>query len=129
MTAAPNAKARRILLVDDDPNIRDVFGEALRDRGHTVNTAANHDDAAELLEPTTPPDLLITDIDLGPGKSGLDLAHHAQTKFPLLPILLMSGHHTSPTQAPLLHKPIRLADLLASVSTLLHEGGGADGEK
>ncbi len=133
MTAAshalpvPSASGARILLVDDDPMIREIYGDALRDEGHDVVTADCHDSAAALLDTSPAPDLLITDIDLGPGKSGLDLIENAKIRRAPIPVLLISGHHPAPAPAPLLPKPFRLADLLATVTTLLHGSARAAG--
>ena len=112
------------MLVDDDPTIREIYGDALRERGHIVTTAGNHDSAAVLLSQPNPPDLLITDIDLGPGKSGLELAKLAQTRFANLAVLLISGHHTEHTKNPLLAKPFRLIDLLAAIDSILRSWRG-----
>ena len=116
----PTGSRGHIMLVDDDPAIRDVFAEALEHLGFTVTTADDHDRAITLLTTQPPPNLLITDVDLGPGKSGLDLLEQTQSLLPTLPILLISGHHaphTSPT--PILPKPFRLPDLLAAINPLL----------
>ena len=122
----PNTERAHIMLVDDDPLIRDVFGEALQDLGFAVTLVNSHDHAITLLTTQPPPNLLITDVDLGPGKSGLDLVDHTQSILPTLPILLISGHHTPHTPTtPILAKPFRLPDLLAAIRPLLAGSGEA----
>ena len=120
MDGTQNAAHTHIMLVDDDPMIRTLFGDALRDLGYTVSIAHNHDTAIALLETQPTPNILVTDADLGDGHSGLDLIEYAQTKFPALPALLISGHHTNPThQTTTLAKPFRLPTLVAAITKLL----------
>ncbi|MEO8519755.1 MAG: sigma-54 dependent transcriptional regulator [Acidobacteriota bacterium] len=65
----------RILVVDDDPRLRDSLRRALVRLGHDVTEAGSLDEALERL--ATPVDLLVTDIRLGSG-TGLDLIAQAR---------------------------------------------------
>ncbi len=60
----------RILLVDDDDDIRDVFGDFLREKGHTVYEAKNGDQAVEVAERETP-DVVFMDV-MMPVKNGYE---------------------------------------------------------
>jgi DNA-binding NtrC family response regulator len=115
----------RILLVDDDPIIRAVFAEALRDSGRMVSVAADADGGLDIMGEPPRPCMLITDIDLGPGPTGLNLADHTRIRFPFMPIILISGHYDPDVEnhgvadAILLRKPIRLQTLLETVDRFL----------
>ena len=62
---------RRVLVVDDDPDILDYFASFLEDQGYVVRTAANAAAALAELERGRP-DVVLIDV-MMPGKSGLDL--------------------------------------------------------
>ncbi len=52
---------RRILIVDDEPSVRDVMATVLSDAGYSVQTAADGHIALKLID-LAPPDLIITDV-------------------------------------------------------------------
>jgi signal transduction histidine kinase/ActR/RegA family two-component response regulator len=84
--------AARVLLVDDDPDVREVLAAQLKDFGCSVVEAPNGDAALELLDdPETGFfDLLISDYAM-PGLSGTGLARAARERDPSLPVLLVTG--------------------------------------
>jgi len=61
----------RILLVDDEPNLRLMVGDQLRLEGYEVITASNGDEALQAIR-VQPPDLIILDVSM-PGMTGLAL--------------------------------------------------------
>lgn len=79
----------RILLVDDEPSVRTLFGEVLALDHHEVTTA---DDGAAALATLTHGtfDLIVTDIVM-PGKEGIELIREMRQSMPDLPIIAMSG--------------------------------------
>jgi two-component system cell cycle sensor histidine kinase/response regulator CckA len=79
-----------ILLVEDEDMVRAVAERALARQGYTVLTAANGEEALELLG-REPVDLLISDV-MMPTMDGPTLVGHARARFPDLPILFMSGY-------------------------------------
>ncbi|RKH70382.1 response regulator [Corallococcus sp. AB049A] len=90
----PPAEARpkgtlRILLVEDDADIRESASELMSDLGHTVHAVETAEAASELLA-KEPFDLLFTDVTL-PGKSGVTLAREAVRRYPALRIIIASG--------------------------------------
>jgi CheY-like chemotaxis protein len=116
----------RVLLVEDDVEVRKVVRTFLQALGCSVSSAASGEEA--LLSFSTPAsfDLLLTDIALGPGMRGTQLAHEAQQRDPRLAVLLMSGYSAellqadreSPPRWELLRKPYgrpELADAIARV--------------
>lgn len=66
--------AARVLVVDDEPTVREVVAGYLRRDGHIVSEAADGPTALALLE-AEPPDLVVLDMML-PGVNGLDILRH-----------------------------------------------------
>lgn len=111
----------RVLLVEDDENVRELLDGVLMHHGYSVTSCGSAEDA---LGHGGPFDLLLTDIGL-PGLSGSALATEITRRQPGLPVLLMSGevaHVTSdaePSAHGFLKKPFSSQALLASVEGLL----------
>ena len=84
----------RVLLIDDDALVRQTLAETLAEEGIEVDGLANAEDALVLLGAGQVPDVLVADIDLGPGLSGLDLAGISLERHPAVQVVLISG--TSP---------------------------------
>jgi len=81
----------RVLLVEDEPEVRAVLHNFLATLGCKVTVAPSGEQALLLLGPSAGFDLLLTDIALGAGMRGTRLAALAQERFPALAVLLMSG--------------------------------------
>lgn len=79
----------RLLLVDDEDDIRNMLRDALVLRGHEVDVAASAAAALELAKTTTY-DVAIIDYVL-PGKRGLDLLHELRARHPFLRSIIISG--------------------------------------
>ncbi|WP_029624499.1 ATP-binding protein [Sphingomonas sp. KC8] len=85
-----------ILLVEDEDMVRTVAERALTRQGYKVITAANGEEALEMLvgmaaDDGATIDLLVSDVVM-PTMDGPTLVRHAREKFPNLPILFMSGY-------------------------------------
>jgi two-component system, OmpR family, KDP operon response regulator KdpE len=85
-TAAPDA-GRNILVVDDEPQITRVLRTALAGHGYNVRTAADGDEALEVMRQWMP-DLVITDLSM-PNMGGLELCRRIRSKLPV-PIIVLS---------------------------------------
>ena len=117
----------RVLLVDDDAEVSNILSTFLRTLSCRVTIAASGEQALLLLGPATPFDLLLTDIALGPGMRGTQLAATAQHRFPGLAILLMSGFSAelldadrdSPRGWELLRKPCTRQELSGAIARVL----------
>ncbi|HXO02436.1 MAG TPA: response regulator, partial [Stellaceae bacterium] len=113
-----------ILLVDDDPDVRAVAAEMLREAGHTVIEAGSGGAALERLDQETPHiDLLIADLAM-PGMSGFELARAARQERPDLPILFITGfadiaRPEDGANEIVLQKPFRADELAAKVAEAL----------
>ncbi len=80
-----------VLLVDDDPLIRDCLVELLTDIGWLVTGAANAEQALVVADASGAPDVLITDALLGRGMNGSALITAARHRWPLVRAVLISG--------------------------------------
>lgn len=117
-------RAQTILLVDDDPNIRESISETLRRYKHDVSTAGSLAEARQILSTGTRSfELVITDIRL-PDGTGLQLAHEIIANLSPPPrIILITGFLDDPQitsllvngQAEVLLKPFPLRTLLQHV--------------
>ena len=112
----------RILLVDDDHDVRASIRRTLAQDGHNVVEAESGDTAAALIEDAVPFDMLITDVRMSGSRDGVALASCWDEKAPGRPVLFVSGDTDNrldlsalgPHQA-MLHKPFRRASLLNAV--------------
>ncbi len=82
---------RSVLLVEDEPLIRMVLAEALIDEGYHVLMAANVLEAIGIIGRTPAFDVLITDVDMPGGLTGLDLAAMVCSHARLTEIIITSG--------------------------------------
>jgi DNA-binding response OmpR family regulator len=81
------------LLVEDEAAIAVLLEETFGDAGFEVVFASYGDEALVLLDSMAgPPDVLVTDINLGRGPTGLDVARRARELHPDLPIVFITGH-------------------------------------
>ena len=87
--------AGRVLLVEDEDELRTMAEDALRTIGLGVVTAASAEIALVKLASAGPFDALVTDIIL-PGLSGVELAQGARRVQPGIPVLYMTGYSDVP---------------------------------
>jgi len=85
----------RILVVDDEPTVVDVFNEFLAAQGYEVTIVSNGEDAIRIL-PSLRPDIILTDINL-PGVSGLDVMRHARAADPEVAVIVVTGYASAAT--------------------------------
>jgi len=78
-----------ILLVDDEPLLRQNLSRFLEMLGHDVLVAANGKEALSVIE-DSPVDLVVTDVNM-PDMDGLELINALRGRTPPLPIIVMSG--------------------------------------
>ncbi len=86
----------RVLLIDDDALARLMLVDTLAAEGIEVDGLANAEDALVLLGAGQVPDVLVADIDLGAGLSGLDLASLALERHSAVEVVLISGTSPAP---------------------------------
>ncbi|MBI2461068.1 MAG: response regulator [Candidatus Rokubacteria bacterium] len=80
-----------VLVVEDEPVVREVLAEQLGELGYRVLTAASAEAALEVLDGTTP-DLVLTDVHMG-GLSGVQLCRRlkADPRLQLTPVVILTG--------------------------------------
>ena len=81
----------QILVVDDDPNVRESLGILLLSAGYDVATADNGVSAVSHLSRAVP-DLIVTDLNM-PHMSGVELIAHVRNCYPSISIVAMSGEY------------------------------------
>ena len=117
---------RTVLLVDDDVITQWVMAEALAEAGCDVVSACRGVEASSLLTEQSGFDLLVTDIDLPDGLTGIDLAHLWRQAMPGRPVLYIANErqaaiqHLRPNEW-FLAKPFTPDTLLDAVELALHE--------
>ncbi|MBX9716158.1 MAG: response regulator, partial [Burkholderiaceae bacterium] len=116
-----------VLLVEDDPEVRSVVGQFLLALGCRVSGFEEASTALASLAAGGRCDLLLTDIALGTGMRGTELARQVQTRWPNVGVLLMSGYSAEMLQAQrgaaagweLLRKPYERAELGRAIARAL----------
>src|SRR5712671_6844476 len=129
-SVAGPAKAR-ILVCDDDGDVRALVGTYLRDSGYTVWEANNPTLALQILERERSIDLLLVDYAM-PEMTGPAVIDRARTCQPGLKILLITGYaealrHYGFCGVPILPKPFKVAELSRRIAEILNELSPCDG--
>jgi PAS domain S-box-containing protein len=120
-----------ILVVEDDPLVRNLVAQRLRELGYRILDAAEAAGALKILESEAPIDLLLTDVVLPGALTGRDLADTARKLRPGLKVLFSSGYTQSSIDhqgkldpgVEFLPKPFRRAELAAKVREVLDGAG------
>ena len=118
------SEPKTILFVEDEPLLGELMTEALTDKGFEVRTVPDAGGALRYLLSGADVDVMFTDIDLGKGMDGVELAKLARELRPTLPIVYASGRRTTEQFSPVpgsifLPKPYSLTQVdqtLARVS-------------
>ena len=123
--APPSLAGVRILLVDDDNQVRSVAGAILREAGCEVIEAATGFRALDLVDGGAQVDLALLDFAM-PALNGGEAAQLLRDRRPALPVILMSGYADAEALArvwsgPLLHKPFSASQLALQISHALAE--------
>jgi CheY-like chemotaxis protein len=117
----------RVLLVEDDEEVRTIVRTFLETLGCRVSATSNAEDALAVLHAGADIDLLLSDIALGTGMRGTELAARAEQRMPSLAVLLMSGFSAelleadsaSPASWELLRKPCSREELAQAIGAAL----------
>jgi DNA-binding response OmpR family regulator len=127
------ARARRVLIVDDDPAICRAYQEILTAEGYDVSTAGGRAEGLAQLERLAGAvDLFVVDIGLRDA-DGPDFARDAVERFGPRPTVYVSGWtddfwdlSNAPGPWLVLRKPVPVPELLASIKQLLEPGRGSE---
>ncbi len=117
----------RLLIVDDDPGMRENLAELFESLGYQVRTAANAPEALSVLDDGGA-DLLLTDYKM-PGPTGVDLIEEARERHPKLRAVLMTAFGDSFTELEsvrrgavgYLNKPFEADEVVAFVEKVLSQ--------
>jgi two-component system, OmpR family, KDP operon response regulator KdpE len=120
----------RVLVVEDDREIRSLLLSSLGVEGFEVQTAVSISEAAAMLQ-HSPPDLVLLDLGL-PDGDGIDLVRQVRRQHGL-PILVVSARHQEAEKVKLLDagaddyltKPFSVSELLARIRVALRHRGTA----
>jgi two-component system response regulator MprA len=115
----------RVLVVDDEPNVRESLQIALGVAGFDVDVAPGGSEALERVS-SAPPDLMVLDV-LMPGLDGLEVCRRLRSEGSDLPVLMLTARDEVPDRVAGLEagaddylvKPFALEELLARIRALL----------
>jgi CheY-like chemotaxis protein len=119
-----------VLLVEDEPLLGELMTEALTHEGFDVHAAPDAHDALRYLLSGAHVDVLFTDIELGEGMDGAELAQLIHEMRPDLPVVYASGRRSmSDIEAVpgsvFLPKPYKLSDVRATLGRVMDEAARA----
>lgn len=115
----------KVLVIDDDPSVRESVSKVLRDEGYQAVTAADGPEALEQFE-AHDIDLLVLDLGL-PIKNGWDVFERITTENPVVPVIIITGQADQYDVAvaagvgALMEKPLDALHLLHTIRELLTE--------
>jgi CheY-like chemotaxis protein len=114
-----------VLVVDDEPSIREFLTDVLAGAGYVVRTAA-HGRAALIDVEAVPPDLVLSDVFM-PELDGWSLAAELRRRFPTIQVVMMSAYRPDfPVgRMRFIAKPFNLDALLTLVDDAIGTGGQA----
>lgn len=109
---------KKILIIDDEPEICKMVTEFLIDAGYAASYTLNGPDGLQSIEKSLP-SLVLLDIGL-PGMSGIEVMREIHEKHPSLAVIILTGHKDTDTVKKLIEygaceyltKPINLETLL-----------------
>jgi len=107
----------RVLMVEDQQDLRELIGQALQDFGIEIHTADDGPTALRLMQDPGGFDVVFSDISMPNGMSGVELSEHVADVLPNARIILASGYARSqlpplPEHVEFLPKPYRLRQLV-----------------
>ena len=122
----------RVLVVEDEPAVREALVEALTQQGHVARVAADGRAALEIVE-REPVDAVVTDLAL-PGMSGLEVARAVKHLRPGTPVLLVTAWPVGADAARLetsgvdavVEKPVGLSEFRATLALILARRGSSE---
>jgi two-component system, chemotaxis family, CheB/CheR fusion protein len=117
-----------ILVVEDDPEVRDLLELLLQDEGHRPEAAPDGATALKLAERKTfRPDVILADYNLPNGMNGLDIAAKLRERLQRqIPVIILTGDISTGTLRDIslqnciqLNKPVKLKELTQTIQRLL----------
>jgi signal transduction histidine kinase/CheY-like chemotaxis protein len=126
-----NAEGKTVLVVEDEPSVRNLVIDVLHERGYATLEAADGQTGLQILQSQPKVDLLISDVGL-PGLNGRQLADAARAQRPDLPVLFMTGYAENAAIAggflepgmEMITKPFAVDVFISRVAGILREAEG-----
>ncbi|PVE22107.1 hybrid sensor histidine kinase/response regulator [Microvirga sp. KLBC 81] len=122
--AKPFGEGQTVLVVEDNPAVRQVAISTLHSLGFDVVEAETGDEAAQVLKTNDHVRLVLSDVRMPGGLSGIDLARFIKSEKPGVHVLLTTGYVDSEEMiedVELLYKPYRATDLAEKIQALLEK--------
>ena len=124
----PKGKRMNVLVADDDPEMRSLVSDELKEEGYRVTQAADGEEALHSLE-RSPADVIITDLRMPHG--GMAFVARVKATVPQAPVILMTAFGDKETESlaykwgasAYFNKPVRMWELKEAVRKLLNDGG------
>jgi DNA-binding NtrC family response regulator len=85
----PPGGSRRVLIVDDEPRMRDMLSRAVTEMGFDAQTAGSAESGLRAME-QSPADIVLLDLNL-PGMGGMDMFHSMKKKWPRIQVIILTG--------------------------------------
>ena len=132
---APPQKRNCVLVVDDEPQIRDVMSLMLSEEGYRILTAANGEEALEVLKEKTP-DLIILDMNM-PKMGGIVFYHNIASSYdgtPKYPVMVLTARsHLEELFKDFqvdgfMSKPFKFEDLVTEIEAILKRRYSPEGK-
>jgi len=123
---ATRGKGELVLVVEDDPLLRELFSRMIKNLGYSVKVSANGEDAFKIVENGLRPVIIITDVVM-PGMGGKQLVQRLEQIVPRIKVLYTSGytdnaivhHGVLDPQTVFLQKPFNLDDLAVKIREVM----------
>lgn len=127
--ASPLGRGEVVMVVEDNPKVRKLSLERIRDLGFLTEEARSGDEAYEMLQNGVHADVVFSDLVMPGSLNGYDLAAKVVAEFPKTKVLLTSGYASDVVTGSMardrvydiLHKPYRQSDLARRLQALLTE--------
>lgn len=105
-----------MLVVDDDPSVRDLFADALAEAGHRVETAPDGEQALDRLREGAQPCVVLSDVRM-PRMDGWEFSRAAgrDPELAAIPVVVMTGDRILSFTSPARDKPFSVPELDALV--------------
>jgi CheY-like chemotaxis protein/anti-sigma regulatory factor (Ser/Thr protein kinase) len=123
---ATASRALRILVIDDEPEVRTMLAELLADQGHAVIEAASGVEGLQYVDSQRPIDVVLSDLGM-PGMTGWEVARAVKGRRADLPVVLVTGWGENPERSPadrsiadlVLEKPVTSVSLRAALARVV----------
>jgi CheY-like chemotaxis protein len=111
-----------VLVVEDEPLMREMVCDVLRNAGFAVSEACDAMAALDHIATAGPVDLVITDLRMPGPLDGVDLVKRLRSTEPRIPVIVTTGYHSMSAElgpVPVFEKPYSFQKLIAQVFSMI----------